>query len=72
MKTRLYTLIESTGVFLSALGFLILTVQLAGYWRYGSMDPWAQAVLQHGTLEQVGALAYLVLVLVLLSCREGR
>lgn len=67
---RLYTAIESLGLFLAALGFLILTVQLAGYWRFGSLDEWAQAATLPGTIEQWCVLAYLCLTVICLSIRE--
>lgn len=69
MKTLLEKL-EFLGFILAAAGWLLILVQLAGYWRWGDFDPWFSRILLHGSPEQVGALIYLSLVLILLSCRR--
>jgi len=70
MKARIYAALETLGIFLAALGFLVLTIQLAGLWRFGMLDEWAEAATLPGTFEQWCVLAYLCLVAVLLSCRS--
>lgn len=72
IKTRrrwLYRL-ESLGFILAAFAWLIILVELAGHWRFGSFDPWVYRILVPGTPEQAAALIYLALVMILLSCRR--
>lgn len=70
MKARIYAVLEAFGLFLAALGFLILMIQLAGLWRFGSLDEWAEAATLPGTFEQWCVLAYLAVLVVCLSVKE--
>jgi len=70
MKARIYAALETLGIFLAALGFLILAIQLAGLWRFGMLDEWAEAATLPGTFEQWCVLAYLAALIVCLSVRE--
>lgn len=62
--------LESIGVCMAAAGWLMVIVQLAGWWRWRDVDEWVYRALDHGSPEQFGVLAYLVITLILLSCRE--
>lgn len=62
--------IEFLGFILAGLGWLILLAQIGAWFRFGSFDPFFYQATLPGTLEQWCVLAYLVLILVLLSCRE--
>jgi hypothetical protein len=62
--------LEFTGVCLAAVGLLLLTTQLGSYWRFGDVDEWAYAVLDHGSPAQWCVLAYLAALIVCLSVRE--
>lgn len=70
MKARLLQHLETTGYFMAALGLLLLTVQLAGYWRFGSFDPFFYQATLPGTWQQIACLCYLCLTVILLNCKE--
>lgn len=62
--------LEFTGVCMAAVAFLVAMIQLAGYWRFGDLDEWAYAVLDHGSPEQFMVLAWLALTIIFISARE--
>lgn len=62
--------IHATGFILAALGYLLLIIQFAGYWRFGSLDEWAIQATLPGTLEQLCVLSYILITLICLHAKE--
>lgn len=61
MRTR-----DLIAAIFAAATWLLLLMNLAFYWRFGAPAAWLVRAFNHGTLEQVGLLAWLVVLLLLI------
>ena len=62
--------LEFTGFCMAGLGFLIVIMQLGGFWRFGAFDTWVMEATFYGSLEQWAVLAYLCVTAILLCAKE--